>query len=57
MLVFDEYDLLASLESTKETYHDAQYVRPISLRNEIRALDELLSLTEEKLNDYPRALE
>ena len=57
MLLFDEYIPIEGIESLRELYESHQYVHPLSLRNELKALNELLRLCKAKLTDYPRSLE
>ena len=57
VVFFDEFDNVDLLTRHKEQYQNNGYIPPISNRNELKVLNEMIKMIQLKLAEYPRTLE
>ena len=57
VVFFDEFDNVDLLTRHKEQYQNNGYIPPVSNRNELKVLNEMIKMIQLKLAEYPRTLE
>ena len=57
VVYFDEHESIEKLTQHKELFEKQGTIPPLSNRNELKALHELIKMVRIKLSEYPRTLE